>query len=285
MNALTARLKGLLFALIYTITFVSGQLFADLLLMIPYAIAQYSSLDDVQNFSNKLTELFKTDFLPRYSWLVSILSAAISILLLLIITKFTSRSFKARTAIRKCPVSPFLYIVTLSIGLQILITLAIDSLGSISVFEELIKQQNDYSQAITGNTNKLLELLAVAVAAPLCEELFFRGAVLSSLRENRFEKVSSVLIQALMFAIVHGVPIAMLYAFIMGTVMGWLRIKFDSIWPGICLHSVFNCVAYWSYMGGDELHPISYVLLWLSSAAISISSFILLSRKKTENER
>ena len=286
MNALYSKLKGLLYALIYTITFVSGQLFADFILMIPYAIAQYSSFDQnkIKDFAPHLIELFKTDFIPRYSWLISIFSALSAVFFLFIITKFTSRSFKEEAAIRKCPLDQFKYVLTLAIGLQILITLLIDALNKLPFFQELIQQQNDYSASLTSNPAKIPELLAVAIFAPLCEEIFFRGAVISSLKENSFKNFSAIIIQALMFAIVHGVPVSMFYAFLIGIIMGCLRIRSNSIWPGFCLHSVFNCVAYWTYMLGKEPHIISYVLLWILSVTISLTSFILLSGKKKTNE-
>ena len=112
----------------------------------------------------------------------------------------------------------------------------------------------------------------IAVLAPLCEELVFRGAVLRALLRSplfggvqeslRAAEVSpsaagggrvlrltgrqwgAVALSALCFALVHGNPAQMPHAFLMGLLLGWLFARTGSVLPGVVLHVANNTAAY-----------------------------------------
>lgn len=82
------------------------------------------------------------------------------------------------------------------------------------------------------------ELLRVCIAAPIAEELVFRGAVQGFLRPLGGQ--TAAVTAAALFAVQHGGVAGMLYAFCMGLVLGWLRERSGSVLPCILLHSVNN---------------------------------------------
>ena len=84
-----------------------------------------------------------------------------------------------------------------------------------------------------------LDIVRVCFAAPVAEELVFRGLVLAGLR-TRLDDRAAIAAQALLFAALHGTPAAMLYALGMGLVFSLAAVRTGSIWPGITLHIVNN---------------------------------------------
>ena len=97
----------------------------------------------------------------------------------------------------------------------------------------------------------LKTLLYVAVAVPIIEELLFRGFVLDLASES-YGSWPSIFISSVIFGIVHLNPASVLNAFFLGMIYGYLRIRTNSLWPSIFLHSIWNAhieilifVGYW----------------------------------------
>lgn len=89
-----------------------------------------------------------------------------------------------------------------------------------------------------------LTALRLCLAAPLAEELVFRGVVQSFLQP--LGSGGAVMVQALLFAMQHGSAAAMVYALCMGLVLGWMRQRTGSVLPGIVLHIINNLLVFWA---------------------------------------
>jgi len=84
--------------------------------------------------------------------------------------------------------------------------------------------------------------VVVAVAAPLVEELAYRGlgmAVVGAV----LAPVATILVTALAFGLAHGLVVALPVLTLFGAILGWLRWKTESLYPPIALHAVFNGAA------------------------------------------
>lgn len=86
-----------------------------------------------------------------------------------------------------------------------------------------------------------LGLFYSAAAAPLTEEILFRGVVLGRLR--RFGDGFAILISALLFGLYHGNLEQFAFAVPVGVVLAYLRLRLDSILPCILLHAANNFLA------------------------------------------
>lgn len=84
-------------------------------------------------------------------------------------------------------------------------------------------------------------LLVAAVTPAICEELFFRGLVFAGLK--RHGAVVTLLVSALLFALLHGSIYRLLPTFFLGAVMGWARMVTRSIAPGMIVHALNNGIA------------------------------------------
>ena len=73
---------------------------------------------------------------------------------------------------------------------------------------------------------------------PIAEELIFRGALLRILQP--LGRNAALLVQAVLFAAVHGTPVQKGYAFGMGLIFGWAAQATGSPVPGMVLHILNN---------------------------------------------
>lgn len=81
-------------------------------------------------------------------------------------------------------------------------------------------------------------LLVLGFLVPIAEEALFRGALLGVLLE-RYAARWAVPVSALIFGLVH-LSQQFVGALALGLVMGWLRVRTRSLWPGLVLHTLNN---------------------------------------------
>ena len=105
-----------------------------------------------------------------------------------------------------------------------------------------------FVEATSANDPLVLFLffISLTIAAPLVEEMIFRGYVLDSLRSN-YSDFYAILWSGILFGLLHWDPLFGFYdlyqtgaATIGGFVYGWLRIRTGSLWPSIFCHSLWN---------------------------------------------
>lgn len=82
--------------------------------------------------------------------------------------------------------------------------------------------------------------VAIVFIGPLVEELLYRGAGIGLLAQHG--RLIAVGVTALLFGLGHGLLLS-LGAFVwFGVVTGWLRLRTDSLYPPLLVHSVFNAL-------------------------------------------
>jgi len=83
--------------------------------------------------------------------------------------------------------------------------------------------------------------LVVTLLAPVVEELTYRGLGISLL--TPYGTVLAIGVTGVLFGLTHGLLIGLPVLAVFGVVVGWLRVKTDSVYPGMILHGTFNGVA------------------------------------------
>ena len=89
-----------------------------------------------------------------------------------------------------------------------------------------------------------LIFISTVIAAPIVEEIMFRGYVLDAIREIHGDTVA-VLGSAVMFGILHIDPYVAGLAALGGIVYGWIRIETGSLWPSIISHMIWNGIFFY----------------------------------------
>jgi membrane protease YdiL (CAAX protease family) len=86
-----------------------------------------------------------------------------------------------------------------------------------------------------------LNAFVIVTVVPLAEELFFRGLGVRVLAP--LGAWWAVLGTAVVFGLSHGILVALPPLVIFGLVLGYVRLRSDSIWPGVIAHAFYNGVA------------------------------------------
>jgi membrane protease YdiL (CAAX protease family) len=123
----------------------------------------------------------------------------------------------------------------LSVGLHFLIS-GVLTLTDITRFFPSYQIVEDMITA----DNLPMRITAVGFAAPVVEELCFRGVTLNRLSNNKIWL--AVLIQAALFGMIHFNLLQGIYAVILGVVFGCIYVRFKSLWYPVIAHISFNMI-------------------------------------------
>ena len=116
-----------------------------------------------------------------------------------------------------------------------------------------------------------LAIFLVAVSPAICEEMLFRGFILSGLRS--LGQWPALFISALLFAVAHGSIYRMMPTFFLGLLLGYAVWRSGSLVPGILIHGFNNGIAVWlglrggvwaESLGGAQFLPWS----WTAAGAL-----------------
>ncbi|HWK58982.1 MAG TPA: type II CAAX endopeptidase family protein [Parapedobacter sp.] len=123
-----------------------------------------------------------------------------------------------------------------TIGLQTGITSPIVNLIPMpefvqKIFLEFADQKGIYS------------FLAIVIAAPIIEELIFRGIILEGLLQ-RYSPVKSIILSSILFGIVHLNPWQFVSALVIGLLSGWVYYRTRKLSLSILIHLVNNLFAF-----------------------------------------
>lgn len=86
---------------------------------------------------------------------------------------------------------------------------------------------------------------AVIIAAPIFEELFFRGFMLEGLRHSPIGNLGAIIITSVIWASIHlqYELFEVVSIFLVGLLLGYARIKSNSLYTPIILHALMNLAA------------------------------------------
>jgi len=125
-----------------------------------------------------------------------------------------------------------------------------------------------------------LLMAAVAVAAPVCEEAFFRGFLQERLSRVMGNPWRVAVLVAAVFSAFHLDPVGFLARFELGLLFGLLYWKMGSLWPGVAAHAANNITSTALFLvarshGNEDADPELRELLMLSAAGLTLF-FVLL---------
>jgi len=109
-------------------------------------------------------------------------------------------------------------------------------------FPELPDRIKETLAPMSNSDVSVFKLLAVFALLPaICEELAFRGFILSGFSRNGRTGVA-IVFSALLFGVMHMIPQQVFNAFLLGMVLGLLALRSGSILPGVLFHFVNNAM-------------------------------------------
>ncbi len=96
-----------------------------------------------------------------------------------------------------------------------------------------------FEQLLSHDTPLWQLILVVAALPAVCEELAFRGFILSGLR-HLGHSWRAIVLSSVLFGVTHGVLQQSIMASLVGVVIGYLAVQTGSILPGMVYHFVHN---------------------------------------------
>jgi sodium transport system permease protein len=153
---------------------------------------------------------------------------------------------RAATTFRIAGASPVALLAAAAIGLAmpVLNATLIELVGTPPPSEEMIRIEREMTAFV--QAAPFLAALVFGVLPAFCEELFFRGFILSgfvSAFRGKGAVARAVVLTSVLFAVFHIFPEKWLPTFLVGLLLGFLAVRTGSIWPGIVAHAVNNASA------------------------------------------
>lgn len=153
------------------------------------------------------------------------------------------------------PVSKFFGSLSLTGGV-LLVTTAADML--MAYYLPGVGETSASLNTLITSSSPAVAIITVAILPAICEELLFRGAILSSFRSWKREWLI-VLIVGMMFGIGHFDLYRILPTGLLGAAFAYIALKTGSIFLGCLLHFLINTLSVVSAFGGQgtESLPIT----------------------------
>jgi membrane protease YdiL (CAAX protease family) len=146
-----------------------------------------------------------------------------------------------------------------------------------SLVDQFDDQQRMLNMMFKGRV-ALLMVVTVVIAAPLGEEIFFRGYLLPSLRKS-WGLVAALLVSSAFFSIVHLEWVGFFGLMEIGLLLAALRLWSGSLWAAIIGHAVNNAIAGGAFLLGYQ-EPEAPTPGWvLAVGALLFAAFIALLPK------
>lgn len=142
---------------------------------------------------------------------------------------------------KKKKMTPAVFIVLLFLFMLIQYPIGI----LIDVFESLLNLVGLTAETAienaSANSSSLTAFLYVSFGAPIFEEIIFRGFTMNAYHKANGSKILALVMSAIIFGMMHGNPVQIFFAFVVGLVLGYTAMEYGIIWS-ILLHIVNNFV-------------------------------------------
>lgn len=133
------------------------------------------------------------------------------------------------------------------------------------------------AQQAASDENIILRVLATAVAAPMAQELIFRGCIYGALSRCS-RRSAAVILSSVLYGMMHSSPAWMVIAFLLGLAFAFSANAYGSLLPAMLFHAVFCLAGMLAFDGCLLLETWAAGILGLFAAAAL--SFCLFKIKK-----
>ena len=262
-----------------------GLLFAAIMVLLQFLISLvgtliYSFQIGMQGFAGGGLSLEETQeliarFSSEYSNLFLIIANGLTLLIVLVIFLARKRSVFREISWVKAPFGRIWPAILMGVSMAFFISTL---LGILPIPQS---EWSKYLQLTEGmfDGSLWLAFFSIVIVAPITEEVIFRGLVYDRFRKG-MPLVLALLLESALFAVIHGTPIWMGYAFLLAFVMTVLFECCGSLWANILFHMVFNYVG--SYLLPRVAYPndIAYCATLALAFVVSAACFILMIRRR-----
>lgn len=145
------------------------------------------------------------------------------------------KNFLKEVEIKSIPTKGILPIVMFAVSFNVIVSVVV------TYFPWPQAWMDAYMENSSSLDGSLMSWLAAVLMAPVLEEIVFRGLIYTRLKKGMPTIVAAIL-ASLVFGLMHGTIIWVLYAFVLGMVMTWIFERYQSLTANIIFHLAFNAM-------------------------------------------
>lgn len=213
-----------------TPTFAQGMLCIALIMVIQFFVNFAATANDPQELD--------FGFFARMVFISQVVCIALPALLLTLL--FVKKPFKTLLLDRlpkRSHVGVAIALALLAVPLGLQFNIYVQQLYPAPT--DVTQQAEQLNEVILGNQYFWMPYLLIALLPAVCEEITFRGFILSGLRHSG-HKWWAIGITAVAFGIVHFFLQQKISAIALGMLIGYLAVQTSSIIPCIIFHAIYN---------------------------------------------
>ena len=121
---------------------------------------------------------------------------------------------------------------------------------------------------ITSNLSNLFLLISSGIIGPIYEEVLFRYIFLNKLKQFNTTK-KAIIINSLIFALIHITPIKICYAFILGLILNITYQKYKNIKAPIIIHISANIIVLFISTFNIYILVLSFIILLINKKYVT----------------
>lgn len=107
----------------------------------------------------------------------------------------------------------------------------------------IFPQYSTEVQALFTKKEVLFRFLVMVIFAPLVEEYIFRGQMQNTLKTG-FGNRASIIIQGILFGVIHPMSLQKIYAVVLGIVLGMVKEKEKNLQSSTIMHMTINLIGF-----------------------------------------
>lgn len=181
-------------------------------------------------------------------------------------------------------------IVLLGFGIQLILGLVVTNV--LTALPDLDATYEKFVPTKTETSVTVLSFIGTAALAPLAEELLVRGIIMELLlrifcpswrkgqatpNPTKAALIAVIIIQALIFGLIHANPVQSVYASLLGILLGWACWRTGKLRYCIAIHAAVNAFNFLPFPL-DPLDPTQGIPMLVSSVALMLIGWALFRR-------
>lgn len=228
-------IAAFLHALAYPFIYLGSQVLASIAAVVSYTMAMMFD-GGIESIALEDFSAIQSEFVGKHSQQILIAGCVISCLLVVIIIRARRQKIRDVLIMKRMPRGTILPVIVLGISVNLATVYA---LSIVPIPPTIIEQYNELVGETIISDNFLLTFFTTALLVPITEEIIFRGMSFNALRKG-MTLVLATIIQTLLFAGAHMLPLQIAYVIPASLVLGLVYIWCGSITAPITMHITYN---------------------------------------------
>lgn len=215
------------------------------------------------------------EFVTQYAVHLTLLAGALAIITYIIIFAVRKKSFAEKIGLRRIGIlngaTAFVFGVSLNVFVTVLLSMIPWPESWMSEYEVL-------SEELIGGTGIIITLM-VGIAAPVLEEIIFRGMCYNSLKSG-MPMLAAMILSSWGFGMMHAGILWVIYATVIGIVLAWIYEKNNSILAPMLTHIGFNLMGQGISILPEQPDSVYYLMMAASGLLCAVIVFYTVKTSK-----